>query len=393
MSHGDIVIYLDQIKNYGINDTIKNRINDFLNNNRYFIPVYINNDEELTIHTVFIEYDINILKILSNIIATNKNINIYNFYKLLLINTTTLLDSDLVIKYSEILKYCLNSKFFTQRIIDKFIYYYSVDLVWGCVKDYLIDNHYIYKGVTVLNLSFGNIPLFDYLLNDAIDKQLYDPEGNRFNYYTNNHLLCRNLDYEISIFMNKCNAFREYILARLPKKYKFLKNYKKVQSIIVKNNIAALEYYFNCYSKFLTPNSRLNYNYPLLDSVNSLEMFYYLLKKGANINSLSIEPAVFTEIRYSEFYFTNTIYNNSQFVLDNIEHYYKAGADFSVNKLAMRKLIKIHHKLFLESLTIYYYNRLLSISNKYINRTKNKAKKILHNKFCKDLVTNIVKYI
>jgi hypothetical protein len=389
--------YLDILETDVNVDTtcIINNIDNYISHNKNFIPHYFNDNEEYSIYNIYRNYSVKVLKILSKIIAFNKHINKYNFYKFFLVNIISYVDSQSILKYAEILSYCIVNNFFPSKIINKFIYYYSTDIIWDTVREHIPSYHYIYKGMTILNLSLHNIPLFDFLLTDAIEKKLYDDKANKYVYYTDNHLLTRNLDYEISIYMSKSNSFRTYILSKLPLKYRFLKNYRRLQNIIVKNNIHALEEYFEKYSKFLTPNSRLNCNQPLLDYVETIEMFYYIIKRGANINALTTEPTIFSEIRYNEFYYTNTLYNNPLFVLNNLDHYYKAGLDFSVNKKVLRKLIKIHFKLFVfnEPASLYLYDKLLSLSNKYINKTKNKVKILLKNKFYRDIVTKINEFI
>jgi hypothetical protein len=391
----EILDYLEVLEHEELTQIIKYKIYNYLTINPLFVPRYFSNIVNTLIEICFNRFKIETIYILCDIISLHPKINIYNFYKFFLTQIISLDDSNLIKKYNNVLAYCLRRKYFKQNVINKHIDYYSNDCIWYTVKDYLDNYHYIYKGSTILNLSLSNLYLFDYLLTDAIDKKLYDPVGLQYEYYTNNYMLSKNLELDISIFIGKSEIFRTYILSKLPIKYKYLKNLKKVQNIITKNSISSLEGYFEIYKKFLTPNTRLQFNHPLLDFTCSIEMFYYLIKKGANINALTIEPTVFSYRKYNEYYFTNTLYNNPLFVLDNLQHYYEAGADFHAVKKVIRKFLKINYKLYLfhDTYGLYLYCKLLSRFNKYIRKTKNKVEIILQNKFCKDVITKVNEYI
>lgn len=391
----DILDYLETLDYGELNQLIKYKIYNYLNIHSTFIPSFSSNTENFIIEDCFIRFKLDTLYHLCDIICIHPRINLYNFYKFLLTQIITIIDNTLVIKYCNILSYCLRRKYFKQNIINKYIDYYSTDNIWLTVKDYLEDYHYSYKGVTILNLCLSNLYLFDLLLTDAINKNLYDPVGIKYGYYTNNYRLTRNIDFDISNYMEKSECFRTYILSKMPKKYRYLKNLKRVQNILLKNSIHSLDEYFEKYNNFLTANTRLQFNQPLIDFVGSLEMFYYLIKRGADINNLNIEPTIFSHKIYNEYYLTNTVYTNPLFVLDNIQHYYQAGVDFHAVKRVIRKFIKINNKLYLyhDTYSVYLYCKLLSRLNKYIRKTKNRVKILLDNKFCKDIISKVNEYI
>jgi hypothetical protein len=369
-------------------DSSKKQVAFYFKNNSFEISE--NNAHNQILEICFNDLSISTLCYLSDSIYTSKT-NKYRYYKFLLYRLTFSQMINTMYKTACILDYCLEHNYFEYKIIHKNIYFYSIDSVWNIVKNYLSNIHYIYKGTTILNISFNNIPLFDYLLTDAIKNRLYDPEYNIYKYYTNNYLLTCNIDYDISEFMNKCNDFRLYILSKLPTKYKYLKNLRRVKTIIVKNNIQALDYYLNKYSRWLDANTRLNNNWPLLDYVESVEMFYYLIKKGANINNLTIEPSYPYE-RYKEYYLTNTIYNNIYFALENMDIYYKQGCDIGVSKNAIKKYIKLNSRV-LYGVSFYSYIRLLSSINKYKRKTYRNIRLKLKSILYEDLISKVLTYI
>lgn len=370
--------------------TQKNVIANYIKYNPIIISDY--NDSTSILELCFENLYLDTLYFFTDCIYNSKT-NMYKFYRYIMYKITFVPMLYAINKSIKILEYSLSRNYFSKKIIQKNIFYYPIDKIWFTVKPYLDDIHYIYKGNTIINLCFNNIPLFDFILTDAIKKNLYDPIDNNYDYYTNNYLLSSNLEFDISEFMNKCDDFRTYILSKLPAKYKYLKNLRRVQNIIIKNNIQALEFYFNKYSKWLTPNTRLNYNWPLLDYIDSIEMFYYLINKGANINNLTIEPSSFNAIQFNSYFLTNTIYNNIGFAIEYLDIYYQKGCDFGVNKKATIQNIKSSNKLYKDIIKPYTHLRLLTYINRYKRRTDYILKNKLKSKIYGDLITKILTYI
>jgi hypothetical protein len=361
-------------------------------NKSYLLFTNINQIDSTILEYIFFNWDIKYIKTFFKII---KDVEYKINKKKLLINLLNNLSDSFLEEsiefYHLLLTYLFDINYFDKSIIvePNIIHYLSIQKVFDSLINYLeSDIHKYTLPFPVIYHCTDNIKIFDYIYNDAVKKGLYNDKisnPNVFDFYSNNENLQFSLDYILSIKYRFNTNWKTYLKLKLNKeKLEYLKDLYNIQLFVENNNYDKLDHIFNKYRNkdyCITPNTRINHNYPLFYYAKNTTMLLFLFNYGLNI---------YLETTY---WLYNT-YKINYIVLckNNIEilySLYNKGLDFSINKNYLKKFTSLSRNMKINK----QYHKLLSHSNKFIQKEKYIIKKKLQSYYIKDILNRIIDFI